>query len=291
MLWAGPTKGNDAVSLIAESALATKSMIENVEFVVVANKRDAEQLQADVTERDLPVTIAAFDQVEPLIDLIERTWACVTVPSRGLPHGYGMFAASAGVSIVSVGELDESHGVNNHLNYMGVESDSHDAVAYALQLLRRWSTWSLRIGSAGQQLIEDRFGLDTDTQSDEPAEEEDMYSGAGFDLVAAALAGLSAEASATESEPTKDAGSSADMGQDAISALFSADEADPEIASAPPVDLDGVDMDQDAISALFAANDPAPAAEPAGDMGQDAISALVAANDPAPAAEPAGDMG
>jgi hypothetical protein len=365
VLWAGPVTGDDSVSLIAESALATKSMIENVEFVVVANADDGKHLQADVTERELPVTIAAFDQVEPLVDLIERTWACVTVPSSGFPHGFGMFAASAGVPMISVGELDESHGFKNHLNYMGVEPDSHDAVAYALQLLRRWSTWSLRIGSAGQQLIEDRystktvalregeqlariardeeletdspvqlkalrpylspatgealpFGIDTDAESvKEEPEAADQYSGAGFDMVAAALAGLASDAAAAKSSPPKadssseDMGQDAisalfaandaapaaepagDMGQDAISALFAANDADPEVPAAPPVDLDGGDMGQDAISALFAANDPAPAAEPAGDMDQDAISALFAANDAdpeVPSAEPV-DLG
>jgi hypothetical protein len=48
------------------------------------------------------------------------------------------------------------------------------------------------------------FGIDTDTQSNEnkPAEEDDMYSGACFDLVAAALADISGSASTIESERT-----------------------------------------------------------------------------------------
>ncbi|MCX8277570.1 MAG: hypothetical protein OTJ43_04765 [Dehalococcoidia bacterium] len=46
------------------------------------------------------------------------------------------------------------------------------------------------------------FGIDTYTQSNEnkPSEEDDMYSGACFDLVAAALADISGSASTIESE-------------------------------------------------------------------------------------------
>jgi len=342
VLWAGSVSGEDSISLIEESALATKSMIENVEFVVVASESESVQLRADIAERELPVTVVAIDQVEPLVDLIERTWACVTTPSRGFPHGLAMYAASAGIPLISLGELEESHGFKNHLNYMGIEPDNHEAVAYALQLLRRWSTWSLRIGSAGQQLIENRYstktvalkegeqlariargeeldsdspvrlrelkpyvspaagqiptlGAETSAAEEEPAADEDMYSGAGFDLVAAALADISGVTTTPTSAPAETSEPDGDMGQDAISALFAANDADPEVPAAEPVDLDGGDLDQDAISALFAANDdPAPAAEPvaevSGDLDQDAISALFAANDdPAPAAEPAAE--
>ena len=379
VLWAGSASDEGAIPLIEESALATKSMIENVEFVVVAKGTEAETLKADIAERELPVTVAAIDQVEPLVDLIERTWACVTTPTRGFPHGLAMYAASAGIPLVSLGELDESHGFKNHLNYMGIEADNHEAIAYALQLLRRWSTWSLRIGSAGQQLIEDRYstknvalkegeqlariGRGEELETDSPVQlkelkpyvspaagqipsltgeaeaedvveessaEDDKYSSPEFDLVAAALAEMSGTASSSTSAPAEPAveasgdmdqdaisalfaanddapaaepaaEASGDMDQDAISALFAANAANPETPAAEPVDLGGGDMDQDAISALFAANDAnpeTPAAEPVdldgGDMDQDAISALFAANDDAPAAEPAvepsGDM-
>ena len=352
VLWAGPVSGDDSISLIENSALTTKTMIENVEFVVVANGSESESLKADIADRDLPITVAAIDQVEPLVDLIERTWACVTTPSRGFPHGLAMYAASAGVPIVSLGELHESHGFKNHLNYMGIEADNHEAIAYALQLLRRWSAWSLRIGSAGQQLIEDRYStkrvalkegeqlariargeeLESDspgpqkelkpyvspaagqipslTGETEPAEveeetagEDDKYSSPEFDLVAAALAEMSSTTTTSTStsapaavEPEVD--DSGDMDQDAISALFAAND-ESGSATEPTAEASG-DMDQDAITALFAANDDSePTAEPtadaSGDMDQDAITALFAANDDAaPTAEPAtnasGDM-
>lgn len=334
VLWAGPVADEDSINFIEQSALETKNMIDNVEFVVVAKEDEAEQLRVDITERDLPVTVAAIDEVEPLVDLIERTWACVTTPSRGLPYGLAMFAASAGIPIVSLGELEEAHGFKNHLNYMGVEPDNHEAVAYALQLLRRWSAWSLRIGSAGQQLIEERYSTktvairegeqlariarDEELESDSPVQlkilspyvspatgeklpfvvdvepeepEDDRYSSAGFDMVAAALADLSGSKSSTVSTPAEPEESNDDMGQDAISALFAADDEDSEVPNVEPVDLSGGDLGQDAISALFAANDPEPEAEPtpepSGELDQDAISALFAASDPEPEAEPA----
>jgi len=338
VLWAGPARDEDATNLIEESALATKSMIENVEFVVVAQEGEAQQLRDDVLERDLPVTVAAVDEVEPLVDLIERTWACVTTPSRGFPHGLAMFAASAGIPLISLGELEETHGFKNHLNYMAIEPDNHEAVAYALQLLRRWSTWSLRIGSAGKQLVEDRYstktvalregeqlariarneeleadspvqlkqlkpwvspaagqvssltGEDDDGVAEDEVEEADIsYDSAGFDLVAAALADIAGTGTSSTSSPPVET-SDADMGQDAISALFAENDADTEVPEEAPVDLADGDLDQDAISALFATNNPEPADEPVAeesdDLDQDAISALFAASDPEPADEP-----
>jgi glycosyltransferase involved in cell wall biosynthesis len=339
VLWAGPVDGDDSIDFIAQAAIETKAMIDGVEFVVVTREDEAENLRTDVAGRDLPVTIAAFDQVEPLVDLIERTWACVATPSNGLPHGMAMFAASAGIPIVSLGELEEKHGFKNHVNYMGVETDDHRAVAYALQLLRRWSTWSLRIGSAGQQLIEERYSTKTvairegeqlariargeELKSDSPvqqktlspytspatgeklpfvvdaelgegseADNETDYFAAGFDLVAAALAELSGTTTSAVSTPTEAQETNDDMGQDAISALFAADNEGIEAPNAEPVDLPDGDLDQDAISALFAASesDPGPEPvnepEPSGDLDQDAISALFAANEPDPAPEP-----
>ncbi len=316
VLWAAPVSNEDSIRLLEESAIATKQMIDNVEFVVVAPRDQTEQLRSDVLEHDLPVTIADIGEVEPLVDLIERSWACVTAPSKGMPHNLAMYAASAGVPLISLGELEEKYGFKNQLNYMGVEADSHEAVAFSLQLLRRWSDWSLRIGSAGQHLIEERFSTRTvavkegeqlariarnqDLESDSPVQlkvlkpyispaagsipsltgdatpdvadvestaevYEDMYSGPGFDLVAAALAGMAGSnslAKSATSESVEEA--SVDLGQDAISALFAASEPAPS-----------VDLGQDAISALFAANDPAPSV----DLGQDAISALFASND------------
>jgi hypothetical protein len=296
---------------------------------------EADQLKADIAERDLPITVASIEEVEPIVDLIERTWACVTTPGRGLPYGFAMLALSAGVPLISIGELDEKHGFENHLNYIGIE-DKPDAVAYALQLLRHWTTWSLRIGIAGQKLVEERYstrsvaikegeqlariarGEDLEPSTlpkeakilrtfvspaagevtelfpkpvaeDESVEEEDQYASPGFDLVAAALAEMSGPKPTTP-EPSTD---SVDMSQDAISALFAANNENPEAPAGELVDLSGGDMDQDAISAMFAAdNNPVPepsAAEPAeladpGDvyMSQDDITALFAANDPEP---------
>jgi hypothetical protein len=343
VLWAGPVDGDDSISLITESALSTQTMIENVEFVVVANGRDSEQLRTEMADRDLPITVASVSEVEPLVDLIERTWACVTVPTRGFPHGFGMYAASAGIPIVSVGELAETHGFKNHLNYVGVKSNSHDAVAYALQLLRRWSSWSLRIGSAGQQLIEDRystktvavqegeqlarvargetveldtvsqlktlatykspatgkilpFGLDIDIEASEfdDLEEVDQYSGAGFDLVAAALADISGDNSTAEAASSDDSGSLTDMGQDPISASFANDTDEGETSSTDSGVSAEHDLDQDAISALFASEDSESEPESSADMNQDAISALFATGDveaeSPPEPEAAGDM-
>jgi hypothetical protein len=292
---------------------------------------ESDQLKADIAERDLPITVASIEEVEPIVDLIERTWACVTTPGRGLPYGFAMLALSAGVPLISIGELDEKHGFENHLNYIGIE-DKPDAVAYALQLLRRWTTWSLRIGIAGQkrystrsvaikegeQLARIARGEDLEPSTlpkeakilrtfvspaagevtelfpkpvaeDESVEEEDQYASPGFDLVAAALAEMSGPKPTTP-EPSTD---SVDMSQDAISALFAANNEDPEAPAGELVDLSGGDMDQDAISAMFAAaNNPVPepsAAEPAeladpGNvyMSQDDITALFAANDPEP---------
>ena len=119
---------------------------------------------------------------------------------------------------------------------------------------------------------------------DEAVTDENMYADPGFDLVAAALSDMSDSVPTAPSESKSDSG---DMGQDAISALFAANDPDPEAPAAEPVDLNG-DMGQDAISALFAANDSEPeaAAEPedtsSGYMGQDAISALFGNEEPAP---------
>jgi hypothetical protein len=343
VLWAGPVGENDSISLITESALATRDMIENVEFIVVANDHHSERLRTEIADRELPITVASVSEVEPLVDLIERTWACVTVPTRGFPHGFGMYAASAGIPIVSVGELAEAHGFKSHLNYMGVESNSHEAVAYALQLLRRWSSWSLRIGSAGQQLIEDRystktvavqegeqlarvargeaveldtasplktldtykspatgkllpFGLYMDTETPEFEDvvedvvEVDQYSGAGFDLVAAALADISGDSPATVATSSDDSGSSVNMGQDAISALFANDSDEGETPSPDSCVSAENDLDQDAISALFASEDSESESESSADMNQDAILALFASTEPEPAADSASDM-
>jgi len=119
---------------------------------------------------------------------------------------------------------------------------------------------------------------------DEAVTDENMYADPGFDLVAAALSDMSDSVPTAPSESKSDSG---DMGQDAISALFAANDPDPEAPAAEPVDLNG-DMGQDAISALFAANDSEPeaAAEPedtsSGYMGQDAISALFGNEETAP---------
>jgi hypothetical protein len=161
VLWAGAIIGDESIALIEEATLATREVIDNVEFIVVARADQADRLKADVTERDLPVTVASISDVEPLVDLIEQSWACVTVPDRGFPHGLAMLALSAGVPLISVGELEEKHGFKNHLNFLEVDPDDHQAVAYNLQLIRRWTTWGLRIGIAGQRLVEERYSTRT----------------------------------------------------------------------------------------------------------------------------------
>ena len=144
VLWTGPVINDDSIMLIEESARATQRMIENVEFVVVSRGEEAGKLSEDAKERNLPITVASLDQSEPLVDLVERTWACITTPNRGIPSGLAMLTASAGIPLVSLGELDETHGFKNQLNYVGVEAENPESVAYGLQLLRRWSDWSLR---------------------------------------------------------------------------------------------------------------------------------------------------
>jgi len=136
--------------------------------------------------------------------------------------------------------------------------------------------------------------------SAETQAEDDPYSAPGFDLVAAALGELSNISSSTEpsytppadveSEPD-DSGGNEDLGQDAISALFAANDSgkvDPEVPAEDPVDSG--ELNQDAISALFAANaeggtETIDEAIGSGELDQDAISALFAAND-SPVSEP-----
>lgn len=157
VLWTGSIATDDLMMLVEESARATQRMIENVEFVIVGTGERVEKLKEDVDERNLPITVAALDQSEPLVDLIELTWVCVTTPNNGIPGGLAMLAASAGIPLVSLGELEETQGFKNQLNYVGVEAENPESVAYGLQLLRRWTDWSLRIGVAGQRVVEDQY--------------------------------------------------------------------------------------------------------------------------------------
>jgi hypothetical protein len=159
VLWAGNMVTENSVSMVAEAATSTRKMIPNVEFVVVAENDAADDLRSTASEQDLPLTVAAFRDVEPLVDLVERTWVCVTVPGkrRKMPHGLAMLTLSAGIPLISVGDLGENHGFQNHLNYIRVGRDASDEVAYGLQLLRRWSSFALRIGSAGQRLVEEQY--------------------------------------------------------------------------------------------------------------------------------------
>ena len=126
---------------------------------MVAEGDSADRLRSTSIEQDLPLTVASYREVEPLVDLIERTWACVTVPGprKKIPHGLAMLALSSGIPLISVGDLGEDHGFQNHLNYIRVERAESEEVAYGLQLLRRWSSFALRIGSAGQRLVEERY--------------------------------------------------------------------------------------------------------------------------------------
>ncbi len=159
VLWAGDIVADDSVAMVSEVASSTRKMIPNVEFVVVAAGDEADRLKSVSIERDLPLRVVSHEKVEPLVDLIERTWACVTVPAprRNIPHGLAMLTLSAGIPLISVGELGESHGFKNHLNYISVGRAGSADVAYGLQLLRRWSSFAYRIGSAGQRLIEERY--------------------------------------------------------------------------------------------------------------------------------------
>ena len=159
VLWAGNMTGDDSVSLIAGVTSSTQKMIPNVEFIVVAEGDSADRLRSTSIEQDLPLTVASYREVEPLVDLIERTGACVTVPGprKKITHGLAMLALSSGIPLISVGDLGEDHGFQNHLNYIRVERAESEEVAYGLQLLRRWSSFALRIGSAGQRLVEERY--------------------------------------------------------------------------------------------------------------------------------------
>lgn len=160
VMWVGSIADGDSVSLLERVAASTQKMIQDVEFIVVAQGDAADRLRSTSTEHGLPVTVASYEEVEPLVDLVERTWACVTVPApnqRKFPPGLAMLALSAGIPMISMGELGEKHGFQNHLNYVRVEPADHQAVAYGLQLLRRWTTFALRIGSAGQRLVEERY--------------------------------------------------------------------------------------------------------------------------------------
>lgn len=295
--------GDDSISLIEEAASETQDMIENVEFVVVVRGDEADQLKADIAERELPITVAVIENVEPIVDLIERSWACVTVPGRGLPYGLAMFALSAGVPLISLGELDGDHGFENHLNYIGIE-DEPDAVAYALQLLHRWTTWSLRIGIAGQKLVEERYStrsvaIKEGEQLARIARGEELESNAlpkeakvlrtfvspAEGEVPELFTKAAAEVEAEEAEDQYSA-----PGFDLVTAAL-ADISVSKPSESPELETttsDSVDLGQDAISALFAAgnDDPEPEstaepeeAAPAGDLGQDAISALFSAND------------
>ena len=158
VLWAGNLT-DDSASLISDVACSTKKMIPDVEFVVVAEGDAADRLRSTSAGQGLPVRVASHREVEPLVDLVERTWACVTVPDprRRIPHGLAMLALSAGKPLISLGELAGARGFRSHLNYICVERADAAEVAYGLQLLRRWSSFALRIGSAGQRLVDSRF--------------------------------------------------------------------------------------------------------------------------------------
>ncbi|MEE8045744.1 MAG: glycosyltransferase [Dehalococcoidia bacterium] len=317
VLWAGSVAGEESASLIEDAAFETQKMIENVEFVVVARADEADQLKEDAAERDIPVTVATLDAVEPLVDLIERAWACVTVPNREFPHGLAMLALSAGVPLISIGELATKHGFHNHLNYIGIESDDPEAVAYALQLLRRWTTWSLRIGTAGQKLVEQRYSTRTvavkeGQQLARIARNEEIESATVFSepkVLREYLSPATGEVPAFLVQEPSDEDESIDEDQysgagfDLVASVL-ADLSDPKPTVSDKTDAGLEIMSSDAIAALFAANDAdpeMPSEEPVdisgAVIGQDAISALFATNDADPevtAAEPeapdSGDM-
>jgi hypothetical protein len=170
VLWADGLDDDDSVLLVQDVAASTQKLIPNVEFIVVAEGDAADRLASAAATRDLPVIVATPEEVEPLVDLIERTWACVTVPTprKNTPYGLAMLTLSAGKPLISIGNLGENHGFLNHLNYIRVDgrgdrsgeqlgSSESEEVAYDLQLLRRWSSFALRIGLAGQRLIEGRY--------------------------------------------------------------------------------------------------------------------------------------
>ena len=304
VLWAAPVS-DDSIELIEKSAIETQQMIENVQFIVIALGDASDQLKSHVEERGLPISVVSLSDAEPLVDLIERTWACVTVPGRDFPHGLAMLALSAGIPLISVGKLAERHGFTNHLTHVGVDPDDHEGVAYGLQLLRRWSTWALRIGSAGQKLVEERYSTRTvaikegeqlarlargeEFESTTPKEAKVLrtYLSPATGEVPAFWAGDSLAGSKVgdETDPAEDMYS--DPGFDlVVAALADISSSVPTAPSEPKPDTGNTV--QDAISALFAAkqaNAVVPAAEPvdsSADLGQDAITALFAANDPEP---------
>jgi len=306
VLWAGPIN-DDSIELIEKSAIDTQRMIENVQFIVIALGDEGDQLKLNVEERDLPITVVSLSDVEPIVDLIERTWACVTVPDRDFPHGLAMLALSAGIPLISVGELAEKHGFTNQLTHVGVDPEDHEGVAFGLQLLRRWSTWALRIGSAGQKLVEERYSTRTvaikegeqlsrlarceDLESTTPTEAKVLrtYLSPVTGEVPAFLTGGSPAGSEAEDAADTDEDMYSDPGFDLLAAALA--DMPGSVPTAPSESKsDSDDMSPDAIAALFASNDAdleTLAAEPVdlnGDMSEDAIAALFAANDPEPEA-------
>ncbi|MDA1279442.1 MAG: glycosyltransferase [Chloroflexi bacterium] len=157
VLWADKIASDKAIEFLVRTATLSRTVVPGVEFVVVALPEVAPRLKASVDARHLPVTVVSFEKVEPFVDLVERTWVCVTVPRSELPHGLGMLALSAGVPMISAGKLSEKHGFANHRNYIGTEPYDHVGATNVLGLLRRWNNFALRIGSAGQRLVEGRF--------------------------------------------------------------------------------------------------------------------------------------
>ena len=159
VLWAGDVITQESGSVVAEVASATQKLIPNVEFVVVATGEAADRLRSISMDDDLPLTVVSREKVEPLVDLVERTWVCVTVPVPGqnFPPGLAMLALSAGIPLISVGDLPEDRGFKSHLNYIRVHQAESEEVAYTLQLLRRWSSFAYRIGITGQKLVEERY--------------------------------------------------------------------------------------------------------------------------------------
>lgn len=300
VLWAIPLNTDENLNALFTTAERGSQLIPDINFVAIGDDSQVQVAQNIASERDLPVTALKYEEVEPLVDLIERSWACVTAADNGFPSGLAMLSFSAGVPVISTDQIDEAYGFKNHLNYVEITDDSADGVAFGLNMLRNWNSFALRVARSGQSLIESRYstlavarreaerladianGIEVaaavstsvespnDVSAQSVAEQhdtelaDDAGGSDGFDLVAAALSDLHGGMSSDTSIPS-----------DSVA------EAGSEEPMAEQTPMQDAELSQDAISALFAEpespeSEPAPDTSSNEEMSQDAISALFA---------------
>lgn len=309
VLWAIPLSTDENLNTLFTTAERGSQLIPDINFVAIGDDSQVQVAQNIASERDLPVTALKYEEVEPLVDLIERSWACVTAADNGFPSGLAMLSFSAGIPVISAEQIDEAYGFKNHLNYVEITDDSPDGVAFGLNLLRNWNSFALRVARSGQSLIESRYStlavarreaerladiangiefaapVSTSVESQDDvsaqslAEQHDTEltddaGGEGFDLVAAALSDLHGGTSSDTSTPS-----------DSVA------EAGSEEPTAEQTPTQDAELSQDAISALFAgtsadeenveSNGEPPVTESSGVqvLSQDLISALFAADE------------